>query len=292
MDYLQMDSRPDLRDPIAVVAFAGWNDAASAATNAARFLVRRLAARKFATIDADPFFDFKETRPTVRVSAAGVREITWPGLEFFYARRPTGPHDVVVTIGVEPNLRWRAFTGIYSRLFADLGVTLAVSLGALMADVPHTRPVRVTGTAADPDLAARLDLSVSRYEGPTGIVGVLHDALRQEGLPAASLWANVPHYVTTAQNPPATLALLRRLQTILAMEFDYKELLAASDRFIGEVDSAVSGNREIAEYVSGLERAADTLAGRTEAGPAEPLPEGEDLVMDVEEFLRGNRPGD
>jgi proteasome assembly chaperone (PAC2) family protein len=286
MEYLQIDRRPELREPIAVLAFGGWNDAAGAATNAARFIVRRLGARKFATIDPEPFFDFRETRPNVRLDLNGVREITWPTIEFFYARNPIGPHDVVVAIGVEPNLKWRTFSEAYSSLFKATDIRMVVSLGALMADVPHTRDVRVTGTAVDPELAAKLNLATSRYEGPTGIVGVLHDAFRRSHMPAASLWANVPHYVTTVQNPPATLALLRRLQSILAIELDYTELLAAADRFVGEVDTAVAGNPEIADYVRRLEEAIDSgaLAGD------EALPAGEDLILDVEEFLRGNRP--
>lgn len=286
MEYLQVDRRPELRDPVAVLAFAGWNDAAGAATNAARFVVRRLGARKFASIDPEPFFDFRETRPAVRLDLNGVREVTWPSIEFFYARNPVGPHDIVVAIGVEPNLKWRTFGEAYNGLFRDLDIGMVVSLGALMADVPHTRDVRVTGTAADPELAVKLNLTTSRYEGPTGIVGVLHDAFRREGMPAASLWANVPHYVTTVQNPPATLALLRRLQGILSLELDYSELLAASDRFVVEVNTAVAANPEIAEYVHRLEEAIDSGV----QGEGEALPPGEELIFDVEEFLRENRP--
>lgn len=285
MDFLQIERKPELHDPIAIVAFAGWNDAASAATNAARFLVRRLGARKFAIIDAESFFDFKETRPTVRIDSRGQREVNWPANEFFYARNPTGPHDVVVAIGVEPGMRWRTFTSAYASLFGELKVTLAVSLGALMADVPHTRDVRVTGSAFDPDLAAKMDLSVSRYEGPTGIVGVLHQSLRDAAMPAASFWANVPHYITTSQNPPATIALLRRVQKIMEIELDYTELEAAGQRFLGEINTAISGNSEVMDYVHRLESEMD--AGKEIEATA--LPPGEDLVLDVEEFLRSQR---
>ena len=270
------------------MAFAGWNDAASAATNAARFVVRRLGARKFATIDAEPFFDFRETRPSVRMDSRGNREIAWPANEFFYARNPLGPHDVIIAIGVEPNLRWKSFVGACASLFRDMDVKLAISLGALMADVPHTRDVRVTGSAFDPTLAAELDLSVSRYEGPTGIVGVLHQRLREEELPAASFWANVPHYITTAQNPPATIALLRRVQKIVEIEFDYTELQAAGERFVSEITTAISGNSEILDYVHRLETAMDS-GQEPSAGPGTMLPPGEDLVLDVEEFLRSQR---
>ena len=286
MDYLTVDTQPGLKSPIAVCAFSGWNDAASAATNAARFIVRRLGARKFASIDAEPFYDFTETRPTVRITARGDRELNWPTNDFFYARNPTGEHDVVVFIGTEPALRWRTFATAHTGLFKDVGADLVVSLGALLADVPHSRPVRVTGSAMDAKVNDRLDLQPSRYEGPTGIVGVLHDSLRQADLQGASLWANVPHYITTSQNPPATAALLRRLQTIIGMEFDLSELDSAGERFIDEVNTALSGNPEVQDYVHQLETAVDS-GTLSDLDPQ--LPRGEDLVLDVEEFLRGQR---
>lgn len=286
MEYLKLDTQPGLKSPVAVCAFTGWNDAASAATNAARFIVRRLGARKFATIDAEPFYDFKEQRPTVRITARGDREVNWPSNDFFYARNPTGPHDIVVFIGAEPALRWRTFTSAHAELFRDVGAEMVVSLGALLADVPHSRPVRVTGSAMDPSVSARLDLQTSRYEGPTGIVGVLHDALRQGGVPGASLWANVPHYITTSQNPPATAALLRRLQPIVGMEWDLSELDSAADRFVDEVNTALSGNPEIQDYVQQLESAVD--AG-IEAEPQSQLPRAEDVLLDIEQLLRESR---
>ena len=286
MDYLKVDTQPGLKAPIAVCAFSGWNDAASAATNAARFLVRRLGARRFASIDAEPFYDFTEQRPTVRLTVRGDRELNWPTNDFFYARNPTGEHDLVVFIGTEPALRWGTYAGAHTGLFKDLGADLVVSLGALLADVPHSRPVRVTGTAMDPRFVGKLDMQPSRYEGPTGIVGVLHDALRKADLPGASLWANVPHYITTSQNPLATAALLRRLQAIVGMEFDLSELDAAADRFIDEVNTALSGNPEVQDYVRQLESALDS---GEEPEPQSQLPAGEELVMDVEEFLRGQR---
>lgn len=286
MEYLKVETQPGLKAPIAVCAFAGWNDAASAATNAARFIVRRLGARKFATIESEPFYDFKEQRPSVRVTARGDRELNWPSNEFFYARNPSGPHDIVVFIGTEPALRWRTFTSAHTELLKDVGADMVVSLGALLADVPHSRPVRVTGSAMDPSVSERLDLQPSRYQGPTGIVGVLHDALRVAELPGASLWANVPHYITTSQNPPATAALLRRLQTIVGMEWDLSELDSAGERFIDEVNTALSGNPDVQDYVNQLENAMDS---GVESDPRSELPRGEDLVLDVEEWLRGQR---
>ena len=286
MEYLKVDAQPGLKSPVAVCAFTGWNDAASAATNAARFIVRRLGARKFATIDAEPFYDFKEQRPTVRITARGDRDLNWPANEFFYARNPTGPHDIVVFIGAEPALRWRTFTAAHAELFREVGAEMVVSLGALLADVPHSRPVRVTGSVMDESLSAQLDLQPSRYEGPTGIVGVLHTTLRNQGLAGASLWANVPHYITTSQNPPATAALLRRLQPIVGMEWDLSELDAAAERFSDEVNTALSGNPEIEDYVRQLEQAVDAGA---DAEPASQLPRAEDVLLDIEHFLRERR---
>lgn len=288
MAHLRIDRRPDLHNPVAVVAFAGWNDAASAATDAARFVIRRLGARKFAHIDAEEFYDFRENRPTVSIGVGGSRELTWPTNDFYYARNPSGPHDIILNVGVEPDLGWRRFTTAHLKLYEDLGVSLVVSLGALMADVPHTRPTRVTGSAPDPEVAARLDLSMSRYEGPTGIVGVLSDSLRRSGIDTASLWANVPHYITTSQNPQATTALLARLQELLGLTFDLHELEASGRRFVSEVETALSGNPEVAEYVRRLEAAMDNPDESPPEGLGE-LPTAREVLFDVEEFLRSQR---
>lgn len=285
MTALQIDRIPDLHDPVMVVAFSGWNDAASAATDAAKYLVERLSARRFASVDPEEFYDFSETRPVVSIGPSGERTINWPKNEFHYARNPIGAHDVVIGIGVEPNLAWRTFGEYQMEVCREVHAGLFVSLGALLADVPHTRPTRVTGTALDPTVAARLDLTTSRYQGPTGIVGVLHDSLRKASVPAASLWANVPHYITTSQNPSATRALLSRVQEILGLSLDLRDLDAASERFVKEVDTALSAQPDVAGYVRTLEEAMD--AGPQEA--EESLPPGEDLVVDIEEFLRRQR---
>lgn len=296
MDHLLMDRQPQLREPIAFVAFAGWNDAASAATNAARFMVRRLRARKFGNIDPEDFFDFIRTRPNVRTDLTQARELMWPSCDFYYARNPTGEHDVVIAIGVEPHLRWKSFASVYANLFSDLGVSLAVSLGALMADVPHTRQVRVTGTAIDAEVGAKLQLSTSHYQGPTGIVGVLQDAMRAHRLATASFWANVPHYITTAQNPLATIALLGRAQALIGVEFDFTSLTRAGERFISEVNTAILGNPEILGYVKRLEAAVDSGKAEEEADASAEEPTAEvpveQLVTDIEEFLRKQRPPD
>lgn len=292
MDALRVDYRPELREPVAVVAFTGWNDAASAASNAARFLARRLGARRFAALEPESFFDFQTARPSVRITGAGERELQWPSNDFFYARNPRGASDIVIGIGAEPSLRWRTFTDSVRGLFADLNVRMVVSIGALLADVAHTRDVRVTGSAIDAKVAEELSLSTSRYEGPTGILGVLTDALSREGMPSASLWANVPHYVTTDQNPPATLALLRRLQSMLNLKFDFTDLEAASERFIIEVDTVIAANPDVSAYVRRLEDAYDSGEGLEDEPGKAVLPAPEDLVMDVEDFLRNLRGDD
>ena len=222
MQDLTVDRLPDLHDPVAVVAFEGWNDAAGAATDAARHLVSRFGGRKFASIDSEGFYSFTDARPSVSIMPGGARRIAWQKNEFYYLRNPNGAHDLVVFVGVEPNLRWRSFAGAHLDLYKQVGTQFVVSLGALLADVPHTRPIRVTGSAFDPEVAARLSLATSRYEGPTGIVGVLHDRLRVEGVAAASLWANTPHYINTSKNPNATRALLVRLQELVGAQFDLK----------------------------------------------------------------------
>jgi proteasome assembly chaperone (PAC2) family protein len=217
--------------------------------------------------------------------------LRWPSTEFFYARNPGGQHDIVVGIGVEPNLRWSTYARIQGELLRSVGVELVVSLGALLADVPHTRPTRVTGSSTDPDVAERLNLARSRYEGPTGIVGVLHQALLQHSLPAMSLWANVPHYVTTSQNPPASSALLQRLEDVLGVAFDYRELKAASERFIREVNIALSSKPEMVQYVKHLEEALDVVESQErESGPD--LGDAGDVVGDIERFLREQRKDD
>ncbi len=288
MTSFDTDRVPDLRSPIVILAFSGWNDAASSATNAARFIVRRMGARRFATLPADPFYSFTDTRPTVRSSPSGERVIHWPANEFFYARNEVGSRDVVVGIGVEPNLRWPSFAAAYAELLAQLNVNLVITLGALLADVPHTRPVRVNGSAADPELAERLNLSRSGYEGPTGIVGVIQQSLIANGFPAMSLWANVPHYITAAQNPPATVGLLERLEHLLEVPFDYADLRDASERFEREVAAALGTNSEIEDYVRQLEEAYDS---GDESKPMNEISTGE-VLRDVEDLLRQERRDD
>src|SRR6478752_6534074 len=207
MQPLIWDSRPDgLRAPALVCAFTGWNDAGDAASAAVQFLGSSLGATRFARLDAEEFFDFQATRPKVHLVDGRSREIEWPEVEVWAAR---APRDLVLVSGPEPSMRWRTFSRAVVELAEALGTQLVVTLGALLADVPHSRPVPITGLATDEGLVQRVGLSPSSYEGPTGIVGVLHAACQEAGVPTASLWASVPHYVAAAPNPKAALALVR-----------------------------------------------------------------------------------
>jgi len=230
MDPLSFTTVPTLNRPILVLAFAGWNDAGDSATFAAKFLSQRLGAHKFASLDPETFYNFVEKRPQVRLRN-DEREILWPANEFSYVRDARLVQDVIIGIGVEPHLRWHAYIDSILQVVQQCHVELVVTLGALLADVAYSRPVRITGSASDPVLAQRLHLSTSRYEGPTGIVGTLNDACKRQGLPAISIWANVPHYITYAPNIKAALVLVRRVFTLLDFSADLNDLESAASDF-------------------------------------------------------------
>ena len=223
-----MERRPSLRRPVLVAAFRGWNDGAQGASLATSFLAQSWEARRFADIDPEEFFDFQATRPHVALEDGLTRRIDWPETVFYHGEIPGLDRDAVLTLGIEPNLRWRTFSDEMVELARELGVELVVTLGALLADVPHTRPAPVTGSASDPKLVEELGLASSRYEGPTGIVGVIHDACRRAEVPSASLWAAVPHYASLAASPKAALALCTRLADLLGTTFELGDLERAS----------------------------------------------------------------
>jgi len=270
-----------------VCAFKGWNDAADAASSALECVGRALGARRFATIDPEEFYDFQSARPRIRMLAGLEREIVWPEVEIYEARVPRAPRDLVLLAGVEPAYRWRTFTRVITELAEALGVQLMVTLGALLADVPHSRPVSITGLASDPALVARLNLSQSRYEGPTGIVGVLHDACQESGLPSASLWAAVPHYVAATPNPKAALALVRRLEGLVGVAVDASKLESDALNYERQVNLAVQSDPEVQAFVERLEQA----AGEEQLEDAGPLPSGEAIARELQRFLR-QRGGD
>ncbi len=280
---LRVFERPSLERPVLIGAFRGWNDGGQAATLAAGYLARLWEAHKFAEIDPELFVDFQATRPHVSLDEGSTRQIEWPETAFFRARIPGTERDAVLLIGVEPNYRWRAFTDLVGELAGDLGVELIVTLGALLADVPHTRPAPVTGAATDPKLVDELGLQLSRYEGPTGIVGVLLDACRRAGIPSVSLWAAVPHYVSLAPSPRAARALCDRLASVLGISIDVGELADAETAYIEQVSQAVASDSETASYVEELEQRADSLDWLEESGS---LPSGEALAAEIARYLR------
>jgi len=280
---LRIYERPTLERPVLIGAFRGWNDGGQAATLATGYLARLWEARKFADIDPELFVDFQATRPQVSLDEGRTRKIEWPENAFFRARIPGTNRDAVLLIGVEPNYRWRTFSELVADLAADLGIELVVTLGALLADVPHTRPSPVTGAATDPKLVDELGLQLSRYEGPTGIVGVLLDACRRAGIPSVSLWAAVPHYVSLAPSPRAARALCERLSGVLGAEIDVGELAEAEKSYVEQVSEAVASDSETSAYVEELEHRADSLDWLEESGG---LPSGEALAAEIARFLR------
>ena len=279
-EELRIDQRPELTRPVLVAAFRGWNDGAQAATLAAGYLAKAWGAERFAEVDPEDFFDFQATRPHVSLEEGLTRRIDWPETAFYHARPDGLDRDVVLLLGIEPNLRWRTFSDLVIGLAKDLDVELMITLGALLADVPHTRPAPVTGSATDEELVERLGLSASRYEGPTGIVGVLHDVCRQRGIASASLWAAVPHYVSLTPSPRGALALCERLGTLIGATVDGDELEEAARSYEEQVSEAVASDEETAAYVEELERRADQLEEATE------LPSGDALAAELTRFLR------
>jgi proteasome assembly chaperone (PAC2) family protein len=265
---------------VLVAAFRGWNDGAQAASLAASFLAQAWEARRFADIDSEEFFDFQVTRPHVALEDGLTRRIDWPETAFYHAAIPGIERDAVLALGIEPNLRWRTFSAEIVELAGDLDVELVVTLGALLADVPHTRPAPVTGSATDPKLVEELGLASSRYEGPTGIVGVVHDACRTAELPSASLWAAVPHYASLAASPKAALALCERLAGLLGTQFDLGDLERASEAYEQQVSEAVASDEETEAYVRQLEERRDALGDELD------VPSGETLAAELTRFLR------
>ena len=288
MPPLEWESRPDgLRAPALVCAFNGWNDAGEAATSALRFVGASLSAERFARIDPEEFFDFQATRPMVQLVDGRTRAINWPELDFYTARAPRAPRDLVLLSGPEPSMRWRGFCGAILELAEALGVQLVVTLGALLADVPHTRAVPLTGIASDEGLAERIALGPSNYEGPTGITGVLHHACQQAGMPSASLWASVPHYVAAAPNPKASLALVRKLESLVGVNVDAGDLEGAAGEYERRVNAAVAQDDDVRKFVERLEQEAD--AEEPPIGQRE-VPSGDVLAREFQRFL--NQRGD
>jgi hypothetical protein len=268
--------RPELRHPIAILAFAGWNDAGEAATDAVRHLIASLEGDAIARIDPDGFFDFQVRRPEVEMTESGVRSLSWPRNEFHALHHPDT--DLVVVLGEEPNLRWRAFGDAVAEVLRALAVERALLLGAFLGQVPHTAPVPLVGSSPDPALLVRNQVSLSRYEGPTGIVGSLTLQLAGHDIPTMSLWAAVPHYLSNQAYPPAVYSLVRKAMSIFDLQLDTADLAVAAAEFRLQVDAAVAGNEELVQYVRKLEAVTED---------EEVVPDhGADLVEEIERFLR------
>src|ERR687891_621531 len=262
-DELRISARPTLQRPVLIAAFRGWNDGGQGASLAGAYLARQWEAEQFADIDPEEFFDIQATRPTVRLDEGLTRRLDWPENALYHAPIPGADRDALLLLGVE----------------------LVVSLGALLADVPHTRPAPVTGSASDQALVEQLGLQLSRYEGPTGIVGVLHDAFKNVGVPTVSLWAAVPHYVSLAPSPKAALALCKRLGQLLDVRIETKELAEAAESYQQQVTEAVATDEETAAYVEELEQRADAIT-------EESIPSGVSLAAELTRFLRERETGD
>jgi proteasome assembly chaperone (PAC2) family protein len=280
MSELKVSFRPELKHPVLVCAFRGWNDGGQGASLSGGYLAKLWGAQRFAEIEPEEFYDFQATRPHVSLVEGMTRRIDWPDNAFFHASIPGSDRDAVLLLGVEPNLRWRTFTGLVLGLAQELGVELVVTFGSLLADVPHTRPAPVTGAATDPELVKSLGLEPSRYEGPTGIGGVVHATCREAGIPSVSLWSAVPHYVSLAPSPRAALALVRRFGELVDVPIDLSELEQASEEYSEQVTEAVSTDAETQGYVEELERRVDMLAEEDD------LPSGESLAAELTRYLR------
>lgn len=282
MDSLRWEGDvPQLREPLLVCAFRGWNDAAAAASTALGVVGEAFDSEPIASVDAEEFFDFQSTRPTITLSEGQARRIDWPRNDLIAVRVPAAERDLVLLDGTEPNLRWRTFSEAIATAADALGVEMVITLGALIAEVSHTLPVPITGLASDEKLVAELDLQRSNYEGPTGIVGVVHDCCHQVGMSSASLWAAVPHYVAAVPNPKAALALLRRLEGLTGIAVDATELEEETATYEEQIDRAIAANPEIEELVDRIEaEQSEQLSG------PEDLPSADSIARDFQQFLR------
>jgi len=310
-------NRPQLRTPVLVAAFEGWNDAGNAASDAVRWMARAYGAREFAAVDPEEYFDFQAARPQVELVDGVLRRLVWPSIRFFAAPGGRGGRDLVLCVGIEPNLRWPTFCADVLAIASETGCTTAVTLGALLADTPHSRPVRVSGSAIDDETAQRLGIERSRYEGPTGIVGVLHNACRDAGLTSGSFWAPVPHYVATPPNPKATRALLGRLGAFLNVGIDLTDLDIAAAAWERSVADVVAGDADVRSYVERLEERYDNHEDEDDDDTLlfpevdeldeldddddeldddefdeDDLPSGDSLAEDFERYLREHGSGD
>jgi proteasome assembly chaperone (PAC2) family protein len=283
--FMEIHQIPLLRNPVMVMAFSGWNDAAEAASGAVEHLLSGwrdisddVVPELIADVESEDYYDFQVNRPVVSIDESQIRSITWPTTQVFGLSIPSMARDLVIVTGVEPSMRWKSFTSDLLDLADDLEVSLIITLGSLLADTPHTRPITVTGTGAHPSISARLGVSVSKYEGPTGILGIIQDGCMRRGIDAISLWAAVPHYASNAPSPKATLALINTLEDFLDISIPLSDLPEAADAWEKDVNDLAAEDNEVAEYVKALEESKD----------AAELPEvsGDSIAKEFERYLR------
>ncbi len=283
--FMEIHQIPLLRNPVMIVAFSGWNDAAEAASGAVEHLLSGWKAKRddvlpelIAEVESEDFYDFQVNRPQVSIDDSQIRSITWPSTQIFGLAVPSMSRDLVIVTGVEPSMRWKSFTSDLLDIADDCEVSLVVTLGSLLADTPHSRPITVTGTGAHPAIADRLGVSVSKYEGPTGILGIIQDSCMRRGIDAISLWAAVPHYAASSPSPKATLALINTLEEFLDISIPLSDLPERSDAWEKEVNDLAAEDSEVAEYVKALEESKD----------AAELPEvsGDSIAKEFERYLR------
>lgn len=283
MDSLSWEGDlPQLRSPVLVCTFRGWNDAAAAASTALAAVAESLDAELIAEIDPEDYFDFQATRPTITLTEGQTRHIEWPQNNLFAVRVPTADRDLVLLDGTEPNLRWRTFSETVATAADALGVEMVITMGALIAEVSHTLPVPITGLASDEELVEKLELQRANYEGPTGIVGVVHDCCQQMGMSSASLWAAVPHYVSAVPNPKAALALLRRLEGLTGIAVEASDLEEETANYEEQISRAVAANPEIEKLVERIEAEQVELQGDEGAE----LPSADTIAREFQRFLQ------
>ena len=287
MPDIAWTDKPQLRRPILVAAFKGWNDAGESASAALGFLLEQFEGEEIAAIDPEGFYDFTAVRPTVELRDGMSRIVDWPENSLHACRIPGAERDLVVLQGIEPSLRWKAFCNVIIDACRELGVEMVITLGALLADVPHTRPVPITGLASDEALVERLGYERSTYEGPTGIVGVLHHICSEREIPSASLWASVPHYVAAAPNPKAALSLIRGFEGVAHVAVDATQLEESSEDYERQVNAAVATDPDVKAFVERLEQ---TLDETQEDIEPEKLPSADSIARDFQRFLKQRGP--
>lgn len=310
MEYIKYHSEPELRNPVILAAFGGWNDAADSATTAIKFLIDRWKPTKLAEIDIEDFFVFTETRPTIKYVDGIQRAIVWPSCQFLWHQMPDLSHDIILYLGAEPQLKWKTFSKCFLDVCRKFHASEIVLLGALLADVPHSISVPISGTSSNIDMKERLkemDIHSSRYEGPTGMIGVLQDGFRRAAIPAASIWAAAPHYLAATPNIKVTSALLTYLNTFMSFELDLSDIQSDAIRFEEQITTLVARDPEASEYVRKLEEQItgsanseddeddadeDSIFNPDKTVATGPLPSAESLIRGVEELLRKQREND